>query len=202
MKSLIPLLATFGLSLLPGCWHASPTVVFHTLQPLSVAEAPTETSGKGMALEIMPVQLPELLQRSQIVYLKAPGTYGLSDTHRWGNTLEKDMQQVLAENLSVLLHDDAVVLYPQGERFQTFFRVALEVLQCDGEPGGMLRFRAIGTVMRCGNKQRLLSRRFDFQEPANGPGIEGLVQAHNRVLERLSQELATALTSLPAAPTE
>jgi uncharacterized protein len=191
-----PLLyALVGLALLTGCVQPSPDVVFHTLSPINRenGKPPTE---KPLALEIMPVQLPELLQRPQVVFLKGTGIHGLSATHRWGNTLEKDMQRVLAENLSALLGSDPVVLYPDGDRVKAIYRITLDVQQCDGEPGGLLQFRGTWMITPPDGARVIMFRKSSIQEPVAGQDIEALVSAHSRVLATLSREIATGLKSL------
>jgi hypothetical protein len=186
-----------GLTLLGGCWHASPAVVFHTLRPLSAEEGQPALYAKPLAVEIMPVHLPELLQRSQIVLLEGPGTYALSETHRWGNTLELDMQRILAENLSLLLGSDLVVPYPLGESIPSTYRISLEVQRCDGALGGTLQFRANWVLTQADTGQVVLLRRIALEEPVQAPGVAGLVSAHTQVLTVLSRSIAAELKALP-----
>jgi uncharacterized protein len=191
-----PLLSVLaGLMLLTGCVQPSPDVVFHTLSPIA-PENVKPSMEKPLALEILPVQLPELLQRPQIVFLKGTDTHGLSATHRWGNTLEKDMQRVLAENLSTLLGSDPVVLYPDGNRVKAVYRITLEVQQCDGEPGGLLQFRGTWMITSPDGARVVLLRKSSIQEPVTGRDIEALVSAHSRILATLSREIAAGLKAL------
>ena len=189
------LLALLGLTLVSGC-HTSPVVVFHTLRPLALEETKPVPAEKALALEIMPVQLPELLQRSQIVFLKGPGIHGLSETHRWGNTLEKDMQRVLAENLSALLGSDVVVVYPEGDHVKTDYRITLDVQQCDGELGGMVQFRGTWMVTSSDSGRMALFRKSTIQEAVTERNIDALVAAHSRVMGSLSREIAAGLKAL------
>lgn len=194
------LIALLGLVAL-GCSRPSPTVTFHTLTPL----AKPAPAARPLALEIMPVQLPELLQRSQIVVLEDQGVHRLASTHRWGNTLEKDLQRVLIENLSALLGSSSVVAYPQGGASGATYRLALDVSQCDGAPGGTLQFRASWRVthleggLPTGSPagSLMVLRRTELAEPVGGSRIEDLVTAHDRLFARLSQEIAEVLASLP-----
>jgi uncharacterized lipoprotein YmbA len=188
------------LLLIGGCLRPSPEVVFHTLQPLSLGEATVAPAGKALALEILPVQMPELLQRSQIVLLEGTGVHRLSPAHRWGNTLEKDMQRVLIENLAVLLGSEAVVPYPMGDRVQAKYRIALDVQQCAGAPGGTVQLRATWMATQLSDGRTVLLRRLNLKEPVNGGSIEELVSAHSRVMNRLSQEIASALKALMEKP--
>jgi uncharacterized protein len=191
-RTVLPVLA--GLALAIGCVKSSPPVVFHTLTPLETANT---TQGKALAVEIAPVLLPDLLQRSQIVILKAPGVHRLSETHRWGNTLEKDIQRVLVDDLSALLGGGPAVPYPEGGRVKAAYRITLEVQQFDGELGGTLVFQGTWMVTRMDNDQMVLLRKSSLQEPVKGSAIEDLVAAHDRILDALSREIASGLGSLP-----
>ena len=186
-----------SLLLLGGCISPSPEVVFHTLSPIALEEPQPAPTEKPLALEVMAVQLPELLQRSQIVVLDGPNVHRLSATHRWGNTLEKDMQRILVENLSALLASDAVVPYPLGDRVKAAYRIALDVQQCEGAPGSTLIFRATWMVTKPSDGRLVFLHRWSRQEPVTGGGLEGLVSAHSRVMNALSQDIAKILLALP-----
>jgi hypothetical protein len=88
-----------------ACLHPSPAVVYHTLQPMP--PLPPVAAGSAAigaapvpALEVLPVRLPDLLRRPQMVLAEGGGdALGLSETHRWGNPLEQDMQRVLVADL-------------------------------------------------------------------------------------------------------
>ena len=179
-------------AMLAGCRNPSPAVTLHTLSPLA-SPGPTKSA---LALEIMPVQLPELLQRSPIVLQTGAGTHRLSETHRWGNLLERDLQRVLAENLSALLGTSSVVLYPQGDTVKAAYRVSLDVSRMDGAPGGTLAFRGAWMLQKAGTNQLVLLRKVVLDERVGSQGIQDLVAAHDRILEKLSQEIAAELRGL------
>ena len=185
-------LALIALLLTAACRNPSPEAVFHTLSPLE-ALAPV---GRSLPLEIMPVQLPELLQRSQVVIADGQGRQRLSSTHRWGNLLEKDMQRVIVEDLSSCLGGGTVVPYPLGERVKAAYRVSLEVQQCEGAPGGSLQLAATWMVTRSNDGALVLLRKTRLQETVGGGGIGDLVSAHDRILGTLCREIATGLAGL------
>ncbi|HNX31983.1 MAG TPA: PqiC family protein [Holophaga sp.] len=200
MTKRTPSLACLGLLLLGACRSPSPEAVFHTLSPLaSAAEKPFSPKGL-LALEIMPVEVPELLQRPQVVLADGGDGHRLSPVHRWGNSLEKDMQRVLVENLASTLEGVVVVPSPLGEQAGAACRVSLDVHQCEGAPGGTLRFRATWMATRSDTGRMVLFRRVDLAEPVAGNGIEDLVAAHNRVLAEVGREIARELINLPAVP--
>jgi len=165
--------------------------VFHTLHALSpqAAQAPDQ----GLAVEVLPVRLPEMLQRSQVVTALGPDSVELSPGARWANTLDQDMQRVVVDNLSRLLGSDRVVASPLGVRVNAALRVEVAVQRCAGRPGGALRFSATWLITRRGVAQALLLRRTVLEEPVAGLDAEALVAAHNRVLAALCAEIAEGL---------
>lgn len=192
--------ACLALLLLGACRSPSTEAVFHTLTPIAPEVAKPSPGKKLPALEVMPVRLPELLQRTQIVLAAERDGFRLSPVHRWGNSLEKDMQRVLIDNLGSLLEGADVLPYPLGEQTEAAFRLALDIQQCEGSPGRALRFRASWMVSRPGTNRMLIFRRVELTEPVAGNGIEDLVSAHSRIMAEVSRRIAGELINLPAVP--
>lgn len=189
-------LAAGLLLLAAGCLHRSEPVVLHALRPLS---PPREGApSPAPALEVMPVRLPEALQRSQVVTSLGDGALSLSERHRWAHGLDRDMQRVLTENLSALLGSDAVAPFPDGERVKAAWRLEVDVQRLDGRPGGTLALRATWMLVPAKGGAALLRRRAVLDEPVGGPGLEALVAAHDRMLDRLSREIAASAPAWPA----
>jgi len=181
-----------------GCLKRSHPVVLHTLRPLLLEEHKAASPAPPLALEVMPVQIPDMLQRPQIVSVQGPERLGLSEIHRWGNPLEKEIQRVVVENLEALLGGDTVVAYPLGERVKAPYRLSLEVQALNGQPGGMLRLDATWMLIRPAGGPAILLRRVHLQEPVQDSGTDGLVAAHSRILETLSRGIAAELKGSPA----
>jgi uncharacterized lipoprotein YmbA len=151
----------------------------------------------GIALEVLPVRLPELLQHPQMVMLERSGALGLSETQRWANPLDQDMQRVLVANLGQLLGSDAVVPSPYGERVAAAYRLEVAVQSCSAQPGGGLVLEAVWMLTRPGITQAVLLRRTVLREALADPGPDTLAAAHSRILEALSREIAAAVLKLP-----
>lgn len=183
-----------GLAVSSGCLKRSEPVVFHTLRPLSPAREGAPVA--AAALEVMPVRLSEALQRSHLVIARSEGTLEISEAHRWGNGLGPDVQRVLVENLGALLGGDAVVAHPFGERVKAGWRLEVDVQRLDGRPGGVLSLRATWMLTPAAGGAALLRRRSMLEEPVPDSGPEALVAAHDRVLDRLSREIAAGVVAL------
>jgi uncharacterized lipoprotein YmbA len=190
------ILTVLGLAAGLGCMHPSQPVVFHTLRPLPGQGAPAQPS--AIALEVLPVRLPELLRRPQMVVALGPSAVRLLETDRWGNPLEQDMQRVLVADLTLLLGSGAVVPSPYGERVAALYRLEVEVQSCDPRGGAGLTLQATWMVTRPGIAKAVLVRRTQIREPLDGPDPEALAQAHSRILATLSREIAAELRALGA----
>ena len=173
-----------------GCLRPSPALRYYTLQPIQ--EAPAAAS--GLALEVLPVRLPELLQRPQMLQTQG-GALTLAETERWGNPLDQDMRRVLVANLGRLLGSDAVVPSPYGERVGATYRVELVVDSCMVGADGTLALEAVWLVTRPGTPRALALHRSSLREAA-GTGAEALAGAHSRILATLSREIAAELLLL------
>jgi len=181
----------FGL-LMTGCMHPSAPVVLHTLRSLETTQAPATT----MALEVLPIRLPELLLRPQLVLAQGSDRMSLSETHHWGNGLDRDIQRVLIQNLSALLGNDAIVVYPEGPRVKAAYQLDLDVQRLEGQLGGPLVLEATWTLMKPGQPQAILHKRTRILEAVSGQDMDALIAAHNRAIQALSREIAIALKGL------
>ena len=188
MNRLLPIVLLAGL----GCLRPSRPVVFHTLQAVALRGA-----GPGPALEIMPVRIPGALQRPQLVTTLGPGAVGFASGHRWGDLLENEIQRVLVEDLARLLATGRVVAAPYGPRVDAAYRVEVDILRCDGRPGGTLAFTATWMLTRPREDRAQALGRTTLEEPVRGEDPEALVAAHDRVLAALCGEIAAKVRSLP-----
>ena len=197
IRMIRPLLPCLALALAAGIGCSRPNLeVLHSLRAISLEVGKPTSPLTSVALEVMPVRLPETLQRPQLVVEIGPGTMNLLETHRWGNGLDKDIQRVLVENLALLTGSDTVVAYPYGERVKATHRLEVNVHRLDGGLGGNLTLHATWMVAHPQGGQALLLRRTTLQRPVQGQDAEALVAAHNLILGDLSREIAVELRVL------
>lgn len=186
------------LALAAGLGCAKPnTEVLHILRSMELGSAPSPATGSSLALEVMPVRLPESLQRPQLVTETSPGALKLLEAHRWGNGLDRDLLRILVDNLSLLTGSDRVVAYPLGARVSAGHRLEIDVHRLEGRLGGTLTLQA-GWMVVDPAGAALLRRQSLLQRPVSGPDAAALVAAHSLILEDFSREIAAALPSLSA----
>src|SRR5262249_52204551 len=119
----------------------------------------------------------------------------------WAAPLPDTIARVLAENLSLLLPTERVVLYPWPRNMDPDSQVTVEVLQFDRGPGGEVVLAARWSLLDRDGKERVL-RTSRLSQTAGGADYEATVTAMGRALEALARDMAATLpTTAQPAPT-
>ncbi len=185
--------------LLAGCSAASPKSHFYALTPLTVEGAGEgKTVGDRFSLGIEPVSLPDHLARPQMV-IRRGNQLELVEFERWGGTLEESFSRVLSENLSRLLGTARVATYPWAGNFSPDYRLAIDLLQFDGNPEEGVSLVCSWSVSDTREKEVLMVERADILQPVSGAGFSAFAAAHSLALGELSRQIADSLAALSGA---
>ncbi len=183
--------ALLSLSLMfTACFGNTPPVHFYTLTPLAESSLPNPGAKqtKPVSVGVGPLEIPKVLDRSQIVTRSDENRLFMAEFQRWGGTLSDDFLRVLAENLSVLLKSEQVLAYPWRDFFDPDFRINLKVHQFDAELG---REAVLSVTWSLENaKNRNVLHKSVFREAISGSQYTDIVSAQSRLLLSLSQEIA------------
>ena len=106
--------------------------------------------------------------------------------------MEKNFSRVLAENLSVLLSTDKVLVYPWIGNLEVKRQVRVNVLQFDSKPGGEVLLKVLWGLKDKDGKFLFSIKKSSFSTPA-GKGYPEMVEAMNRVLGDFSREIANEI---------
>jgi len=100
-------------TVMAGC-GSSPATRYYVLAPLSNSEAGDKPKGNkdDPAIGIGPVQFPKYLDRPQIVTRSSRNQIDIGDFDQWAEPLKTNFTNVIAENLSVLIPGDRIVVFP------------------------------------------------------------------------------------------
>jgi uncharacterized lipoprotein YmbA len=195
----VTLVVTFTTLLLTGCGSSSPRVDFYTLNPLTgmQAEANTPAADQKLSIGVGPVEIPEILDRPQIVTRSGPNKLNVDEFHRWAGRLDESFAQVLAQNISLLLATDQVAVYPWQADFKPRYRIALKISYFEGQWGKDVLLEAIWSVTSRQSQQTHRMRKSVINEPLSPePDYEALVAAHSRAIAQLSREIAKEIQNL------
>ncbi|MGH7335090.1 MAG: PqiC family protein [Candidatus Rokuibacteriota bacterium] len=189
LHTVVALLALLGVA---GCFSRS---VPPRSYVLAAGSTPTSAAaGRGPAVGVGPMVIPAYLDRPAIVLRAAGDEVRLSEEHRWAESLKDGVARVVAENLSVMIPTDAIVIYPWKSLWTIQYRVTLEILRFDGPLGGAAVLNARWRLLD-GTGKELVLRAVNLSEAAGGPTHAALVSAQSRLLERVSRDIAAEIRS-------
>jgi uncharacterized lipoprotein YmbA len=198
MHRLLPawVLAMLGVVLLGlhGCASSPPTRLY-VLPSLSEADTAPPAAQHHLTIGVGPVTLHPYLDRPQIVTRASRARLILGEFDQWGAPLHDSVTRALAENLSLLVPTDRVVLHPWSRTTVPEYQVTVDVLQFDADPGGEVVLAARWQILNADEKA-LVIRKSRLTAAAGGHEYEATVTAMGRTLDALSRDIAAALLAI------
>jgi len=186
--------------LLTGC-GASQSPRFYSLRPLaSPAALPAGAeAGNAALIGLGPVAVPDRLDRPQILSISGDNEVTVAEFDRWPGSLREEISRTVAENLTLLLPSYRVVSFPWGRRLNPDRQIAIDIIRMDGQLGGQVLLKAnwAVTVTTDSGAKTVLVRHMEIAEEMSGSDYTAYVAAQSRALEKLSREIAAAVTSPP-----
>ncbi len=178
-----------SLMLAGGC--SSPPTRFYVLSSLPSAQ-PLRT-GQDIVVGVGPVELPEYLDRPQIVTRSGQNELTLAEFDRWAESLKDNTTQVLAEDLAILLPSKKVSTYPWRRSTAIDYQLVVKVTRFDHTAGGETVL-AVRWSLLSGDGKELLSRESRYVERQPDDAYGSTVAAMNRSLGQFSRDVASAIT--------
>ncbi len=180
-----------------GCAGEGGATRYFLLTPLPPLEQSASAAPRqALTLGLRPVQMPEYLDRPQIVTRAGENMIQLAELDQWASPLREDVTRVLAADLVTLVPAERVVVFPWPRDYALEYEVNVEMARMDGTPGGDCSLLAQWTIFRPGGKDALATGRSSHTEPA-GPSFATLVAAESRLIAALGRDVATAIASIP-----
>jgi uncharacterized protein len=194
-RTLIPVAVAICLA---GC-ASSPAARFYTLNPIAPQEAqgPSGAAVGTVSISIAPVEIPDYLDRPQIVTREGGNELKLAEFDRWGGSLSDNMAAVLAENLGLLLGTERVFVYPRMGGEKADFSLALRVLRLECAPGEQVLLKAQWTLLAGPERKSVATRVTTLSEKLNDREYRSLAAAISSALGEVSRDIAREITALP-----
>jgi uncharacterized lipoprotein YmbA len=191
-RLVIPAVLAAGVTL-AGCADGQPTR-FYTLAALS--DAPGEAVPavpSDLTVGVGPVTLPPYLDRPQLVTRAGDNRMVLADFDSWVEPLQGMFARVLAENLTVLLETDDVLLLPQNRPVDLDYQVEVDVTRFDVDASGNAALDARWWVFGRDGERLLRSGRSTITEPTQAGDYTAAAGALSHALGAMSQEIAETI---------
>jgi uncharacterized lipoprotein YmbA len=169
-----------------------------SLTPLPEPEAEKVASTRSPGpvqggIGVGPVHLPGYLDQDQIVTRISQNRFTLSDDNRWAEPLEDNIGRVLAQNLSMLLHNDQVSLnrWPVGQR--PVYQLEIDVLGFETDTAGTAHLAARWLLHDVASRQTIAEKDTRLTSSAAGGSTEQSVASLSQALGDFSVEIAKAI---------
>ena len=155
-----------------GC--TSDPVHFHSLVP-PVASVATERVSPDVALDLRPVHIPPMADRSELVVRRRDGGVALLEHELWISPLQEELRSALSLELARQLTVHAPVSEGRGLRRIT---VRVDVQRFEGELG---HYALIEADWRIGTSVNGSEPRHRLSHPASRAGLRRCDTAHRRL---------------------
>ena len=170
-----------------------------TLSPLPGAEPAESTGSPGPAepvIGIGPVHLPGYLDQDQIVTRVSQNRFFLSDGDRWAEPLEDNISHVLAQNLTLLLQTDRVILHPWPAQQRPAWQLDTEILNFETDTAGTAQLAARWSLRDLDRRETVLEQETRLTAAAGGASTDQSVASLSRALGDFSVEIANQIRKL------
>ncbi len=129
-----------------GCSPLAPRqdyTKFFVLTPLSDrTNPPSSAPDSKIAIGIGPIDFPHYLKRPEVVKRATPNRLDVSPVDRWGESLDKNFEHVLAQNLAQLLQTDRVEKYPWSRHTPIDYQIVIFVERFETTADGQAQLNA------------------------------------------------------------
>ncbi|BBO82706.1 lipoprotein [Desulfosarcina ovata subsp. sediminis] len=193
----------FCLSIVACVGKVSAPTQFYMIDPVPPTSAhPVPVSGSmTVRVNLDPVEIPEYLNRPQIVtHLDRP-EYQIDEFHRWLEPLRDNLTRVIAENLSEMLGTEGIDVLSMSLPVETDFSVVVQILRLDGKIGQFMVLVARWSLFDRTDNTLSMTKRYVIQAAMDDDSYQSLVKVHNRLIESLSREIASGIRPIVLHPT-
>jgi uncharacterized lipoprotein YmbA len=187
-----------ALLILPGgCAHTE-SAKFYVLNSLTGSNAviKPEAGHNKLTLGIGPINLPEYLDRPQIMTRTGGNELEYTEFHQWAEPLKDNFARVLGENLSVLMDTNRIHQFPWRRSAEIDYQLTVDVINFDGNLEGNSVLTVRWTLYGKDRDKALILQKSTFKQAATGKDYQAMVSALNKTLEQFSRDVENAIHSL------
>ncbi|MBF8778939.1 PqiC family protein [Pseudomonas fulva] len=179
---------------LAGCSMHQPVALYQ----LDSGDPGQPTQSAGMAVVLGPVSVADYLQRETFLQRRADGSLTGSTGGRWAGSLSSDIDQLLVRQLAWRLDSQRVVLAPASAGFTPDVQVLLSITRLDSGADQPAVLDAQWRLLDRRGKVR--DNRIVHLEQQHQGSEASQVQAQGQLLQKLAEQLSTALKPLANQP--
>ena len=181
-----------------SCLGRSQPTRFYLLQPtLSLQAGQAAPAKEGLIIGVGPVEIPEYLDRPQIVTRISKSEFQVDEFNQWAESLTFSISTILAQNLSVLLTTDNLYIFPWPGSTEIDYQVKVDIVRFNAIPEGKILLETQHTIFRGESREDLERYISSFTRPTDVQNYEAIASSMSQVLEDLSRKIAEIIMALP-----
>jgi len=161
-----------------GCSTTAPTRFY----VLSTIPDKAEGTAANVSVGVGPINLPQYLDRPQIVTRLSSNQLVVGEFDQWGGQLDDNFARTLAGNLSVLLQTDQVQLYPWKDEASLTYAVTVDVINFEQDVDGSSLLDVYWSLIDARSERVKLRRHATYREPGGTPITEGQARSQGGLL--------------------
>lgn len=193
-------LAAAALAACTGPMAVTQPARFYVLSALPPAPAGRKAPAvaPGLAIRVGPVELPQHLDRPQIVTRTGDNEISLNEFDQWAEPLDRSVSRILAENLSILLGTDRVTTLTRPGPLHYDYQVTVEMVRFDQDGAGTITLIARWSLFGRDGRDLLTMKKSRFSRAAGSTDYKATVATLSRALADLSRDIAAAIRAAAA----
>ncbi len=184
-----------GALLLAACSSSPPTAYYALDLQKPSSQEPKSLSSAEPVIVVLPTDVPEMVDRSQIVTRDGENRVLVSDSHRWAAPLRHEISRVVAAELSDRLGSSGVITLPYApDNPMPDYRLKIIVQRLDLQSGhGVLLDAAWIITARDGVERRGRETLEEPVSPSASDVYAALAAAQTKALRRLADNIANSI---------
>jgi uncharacterized protein len=186
-------------ALLTGC-QTSPQKNYYVLTSPSNPSLVSHTNVE-LAIGLGPVNIPEYLHFTQLVYQTQAGYLQRLDNSYWAEPLDQGISRILGLNLTQASPTRQLVQFPWSMENRPHYSISIDILSLNLMED-QASLQAVWTLKPLSSEADIIhanpqhqGQYFQAKVPAE-QGAIGLVKAYSQLLQQLSEQINTSLTPL------
>ncbi len=184
--------------MLSGCFYNTPLIHSYYLSSQHSDDVNLKQSIEKSIL-LIPVRLPTHLNQSGIVTRSIPGKHNISSSHIWSGTLQDQVTQAVAANLSSLLQTDTISIYPGPHYLEPDYSIEIFISEFSPDPKSFV-LNANWNINNRKTKKFIKNGSTTFSVPVETTDYAHYVEKGSTLLLQLSQDIATAIREINISP--
>ena len=145
---------------------------------------------KNLKIGVGPIKLPGRLDRPQIVTRLSVNSIKIHEFHRWGDSLQRQFEEKLADHLSHLLQTAHVILYPWEHALRPKYQVLVKIKQFEGSLATGTTIDLVWQLIDVERDLLKFTGHFVRSIQSTENTMESYIESQSQAIEVFSQKIA------------